>query len=123
MDDDVIELSDSIYASPVVPVLKKNGSIRLCCDFRKLNEKTIPKNYPIPRTEDLLDGLRNAEVFTILDLKSAYWHIPLKERDKHKTAFVLPNGKYQWTVMSFGLTDAAFSLRSKGTFGTNVIMT
>ena len=57
-----------------------------------------------------MEDLNDAEVFTILDLKSAYWHIPLKPSDKHKTAFVVPNGKYQWTVMPFGLTDAAFSL-------------
>ena len=57
-----------------------------------------------------MEDLNDAEVFTILDLKSAYWHIPLKPSDEHKTAFVVPNGKYQWTVMPFWLTDAAFSL-------------
>ena len=110
LEEGIIEISDSPFASPVVPVVKKDGSIRLCCDFRRLNEKTIPKSYPIPRTENLLEDLNHAEVFTILDLKNAYWHIPIREGDKHKTAFVVPNGKYQWNVMPFGLMDAAFSL-------------
>ena len=74
LQDRIIESSDSKYSSPVVPVIKKDGLIRLCCDFRKLNAKTVPKTFPIPRTEDLLEDLKGAEVFTILDLKSAYWH-------------------------------------------------
>ena len=109
LDKGVIEISDSPYASPIVPVVKRDCSIRLCCDYRKLNEKTIPKTFPIPRNENLLD-LHKAEVYTVLDLKSEYWHIPIKQDDQHKTAFVVPNGKYQWTVLPYGLSDAAFSL-------------
>ena len=108
LDEGIIEISDSPYASHIVPVLKKDGTIRLCCDFRALNEKTIPKTFPIQKSEDLLD-LKGSEVFTVLDLRSAYWHIPIKEEDQHKTAFVVSNGKYQWTVLPYGLTDAAFS--------------
>ena len=78
--------------------------------IEKLNAKTIPKSYPIPRHEDLFDDFADAEVFTVLDLSSAYWHIPLRNEDKKKTAFVLPKGKYEWLVMPFGLKDAAFSL-------------
>jgi hypothetical protein len=69
-------------------VVKKDGSIRLCCDFRKLNAKTIPKVFPIPRAEQLLDDIKNADVFSVVDLKSAYWHIPIKPESKEKTAFI-----------------------------------
>ena len=109
LDKGVIEISDSPFASPIVPVVKRDGSIRKCCDYRKLNEKTIPSSFPIPKNETLLD-LDKAEVYTVLDMKSAYWHIPIKKDDQHKTAFVVPNAKYHWTVLPYGLTDAAFSV-------------
>ena len=102
----IIEHSDSPYSSPITPV-KERG---LCCDFRKLNAKTIPKSFPIPRAENILDDMDEANVFTVLDLKSAYWHIPINECDKHKTAFLVFNAKYQWRVMLFDLTGAAFPL-------------
>ena len=69
----------------------------------------MPSSFPIPKNEALLD-LDKAEVYTVLDMKSAYWHIPIKKDDQYKTAFVVPNAKYQWTVLPYGLTDAAFSL-------------
>lgn len=110
LKEGIVEISDSPYSSPIVPVIKKDGTLRICCDFRQLNAKTIPKSFPIPRTENLLEDFKDAEVFTVLDLKSAYWHIPVKESNKRKTAFVIPKGKFQWTVLPFGLCDAAFSL-------------
>ena len=67
-----------------MPVKKKDGSVRLCCDFRKLNEK-IPNVYPIPRTENIFEKFKGTEMFTVLDLRSAYWHIRIKEGDKEKT--------------------------------------
>ena len=82
----------------------------MCIDYCQLNAKTIPKSYPIPRHEDLFDDFSGAEVFTVLVLSSAYWQIPLRVEDIHKTAFVLPKGKSEWLVMPFGLKDAAFSL-------------
>ena len=106
----IMEHSDSSYSSPITPVKKRDGTIRLCCDLRKLNAKTIPESFPIPKAEDILDDMNEADVFIVLDLKSAYWHIPIDEGEKHKTAFVIPNVKYQWRVLPFGLTDAAFSL-------------
>ena len=110
LEDEIIQPSDSPYSSAIVPVMKRDGSIRLCIDYRKLNSKTVPKSYPIPKHEDLFDDFANSEIFTTLDLSSAYWHIPLREQDRQKTAFVLPKGKYEWLVMPFGLRDAAFSL-------------
>ena len=69
-------ISDSSYSSAVAPVIKKDCSIRMCINYRQLNTKTIPKSYPIPRHEDLFDDFSDAEVFTVLDLSSTYWHIP-----------------------------------------------
>lgn len=91
-------------------MVKKEGSIRLCIEYRKLNAKTIPKSNPIPRHEDLFDDFIGSEVFMTLDLSNAYWNIPLREQDRKKTAFVRPKRKYEWLVMLFGLKDAVFSL-------------
>ena len=70
LDKGVIGISDSPFTSPIVPVVKRDGSIRICCDYRKLNEKTIPSSFSIPKNETLLD-LDKAEVYTVLDMKSA----------------------------------------------------
>ena len=108
--DETIQPSDSCYSSAVVPVIKKDGSIGIYIDYRQLNVKTILKSYPMPCHEDLFHYFSDAEVFTVLDLSSAYWHIPLREEDIHKTVFILPKGKFEWLFMTFGLQDAAFSL-------------
>ena len=110
LDEGVMELSDSPYTSPSVPVVKKDKTVRPCLDYRLLNEKIKPKFYPIPHSEESLMDLQDTEVFTVLNLKSAYMHIPIKQYNQHKTAFVVPNATYQWTMVPFGLTDAAFSL-------------
>ena len=90
LEKGIIEHSDRPYSSPITPVEKRDCSIRLCCGFWKLNAKTIPKSFPIPKAENILDNMYEADVFTVLDLKSTYWHIPINEVDKHKTAFVIP---------------------------------
>ena len=90
----IIEPSRSTYASPVVPVKKKDGSLRMCVDYRALNAKTIPGTFPIPRIDESLDKLHGVKYFTVLDLKSGYHHIPIAEEDQMKTAFVLPGAKY-----------------------------
>ena len=82
----------------------------MCIDYRQLNVETIPKSYPTPGHEELFGDFGESEVFTILDLSSAYWHIPLLEEDIHKTAFILPKEKYKWLLMPFCLKDATFSL-------------
>ena len=106
-----IEPSRSPYGSPIVPVVKPMDncvSVSITGHYRK----TIPRTYPIPRVEGLIERLGGSKYFTILDLKDAYWHISIKEEDRPKTAFVLPLpwGKFQWNRMTFGLLDAAFSL-------------
>ena len=112
LESDCIEKSNSLYSAPIVPVVKKDGSIRMCIDYRKLNSKTIIANFPIPRSEDLLDDLKGCKYFSVIDLKSVYHHILIKEEDRPKTAFVTHDEKFHWKVMPFGLSGAAFSLSS-----------
>ena len=105
-----IEQSFSPYGAPLVPVVKKDGSIRVCCDFRKLNAKTIPAKYPIPHMDDVFDKLTDCDTFTIIDLKNVYHHILIAEEDRMKTACVTETFKFQWIRMPFGLSGAAYSL-------------
>ena len=102
-----IRPSQSSYSSNVVIVRKKDGSLRFCVDFRKLNSKTIKDAYAIPRVEDTLHLLAGAKYFTKLDLRSGYWQVELEESDKHKTAFQVGTlGFYEFHRMPFGLCNA-----------------
>ena len=102
----VIEPSESPYASPIVLVKKKDGTNRFCVDFRKLNRITIFDAEPMPNPDDIFACLANDVVFTKLDLTKGYWQIPLKDDIREKTAFVTPDGLYQFRVMPFGLVNA-----------------
>ena len=104
----LIQKSTSQYAFPVTMVKKKDADKKelLCVDFRKLNAVTIPDNHPFPRIEDIVDQLRDDEVFTILDMNSGFWHIRMNPKDIYKTAFVTQNDHYEWLVMPFGLRNA-----------------
>ena len=87
-------------------VKKKHGSSRLCVDYHQLNKFTIKNKYQLPRTEDLLDQLRGAGVFSKIDLRSGYHQILVKPKDVQKTAFRSRYGHYEYVVMPFGVTNA-----------------
>jgi transposase InsO family protein/predicted aspartyl protease len=106
LDAGIIEPSNSPWASPVVLVKKKDGSLRYCIDYRKLNSVTQKDSYPLPRIDDSLDSLGKAKYFSTLDLASGYWQIGLTEEAKLKSAFCSTSGLYQFRVMPFGLTNA-----------------
>lgn len=101
-----IRKSTSAYSSPVVCVRKKDQSLRLCVDFRGLNNKTIPDRHPLPRIQDLLDNLGGNFWFSILDQGSAYHQGFVEESCRHMTAFSTPWGFYEWVRLPFGLTNA-----------------
>lgn len=92
LDDCVIEPSNSPLLSPVVLVKKKDGALRFCVDYQKLNNVTKKDVYPLLRIDSSLDRLRRARYFSSLDLKSGYWQIEVDERDHEETAFVTPDG-------------------------------
>jgi hypothetical protein len=96
----------SPWGAPVIFDPKKDGTQRLGMDFHALNEVTIKNKYPLPRIDDLFDQLRGACVFSKIDLRSGYHQLKIRECDMPKTTFVLWYGLYEYTVMSFGLTNA-----------------
>jgi hypothetical protein len=98
--------SSSPWGAPVIFVLKKDGTQRLCVDYSELNEVTIKNKYPLPRIDDLFDQLRGACVFSKINLRSGYHQLKVRECDISKTVFVSRYGLYEFTVMSFGLTNA-----------------
>ena len=102
----IIELSESEWASPLVIVSKKDGGIRLCVDYRKLNQNTKFDAYPMPRIEEMLDKIGNSRFITTLDLAKGYWQVPVDPADREKTAFTSPKGLYQFVTMPFGLSGA-----------------
>lgn len=102
----VIRESCSPYASPIVLVKKKDGSLRMCVDYRQLNAKTRKDAFPLPRIEESLDALTGARWFSTMDLASGYNQVEVTEKDRPKTAFCTPFGLFEWNRMPFGLCNA-----------------
>jgi hypothetical protein len=101
-----IRPSSSPWGAPVLFVSKKDGSRRMCVDYRSLNEVTIKNKYPLPRIEDLFDQMKGAKIFSKIDLRSGYHQLKIRAEDVPKTAFTMRYGLYEFLVMSFGLTNA-----------------
>lgn len=103
---DVIEASNSPWASPVVLVRKKDGSIRFCVDYRRLNDVTKKDSYPLPAIDLTVEALSGASWFSTVDMQSGYWQVEMTPEDKDKTAFTMGAGLWQFKVLSFGLCNA-----------------
>jgi len=107
-----IRPSQSPAGYPILFVPKKDGSLRLCVDYRKLNDITIKNRYPLPLIDELREQTSQAKIFTKLDIKEAYHQVRIKEGEEWKTAFRTRYGHYEYTVMPFGLTNAPASFQS-----------
>ncbi|GBL80450.1 Transposon Ty3-G Gag-Pol polyprotein [Araneus ventricosus] len=107
VDNGIIEESSGPWASPIMLVKKKDGSTRLCIDYRKLNEIRKKDSYPLPRIDDTLDALNGSQRFTTLDLKSGYWQVEIRPEGREKTAFTTGQGRWQFKK-KFGIeTDTS----------------
>jgi len=106
LDKMFVRPSVSPWGAPVLLVKKKDGSTKLCIDYRQLNKVTIKNRYPLPRIDDLMDQLVGARVFNKIDLRSSYHQIKVKDEDIQKTAFMTRYGHYEYTVMPFSVTNA-----------------
>ena len=106
LEKGIIEYSCSDWSSPCILVPKADGSFQLCTDFRKLNAITKTDSYPLPRIDDRIDRVGYSRYVSKLDLSKGYWQVPLTEKAKQVSAFVAPNGLYQYRVMPFDMKNA-----------------
>lgn len=113
LSDGVIEKSSSEWASPLVLVRKPSGDLRICVDYRRLNEVTsVASYYPLPNITETLDRLAGASFFTSIEMVSGYYQMEIAEENKDKTAFISPYGLYQYCRMPYGLAGAPGTFQS-----------
>lgn len=106
LDNKIIRMSTSPWASPVVLAKKKDGTWRFCVDYRKLNQVTRQDAYPLPLIDQILEKLVGKRFYSTMDLASGYWQIEIDEKDKEKTAFISHMGLFEFIRMPFGLINA-----------------
>ncbi|CAD6995745.1 unnamed protein product [Ceratitis capitata] len=106
LEKGIIQPSISSFASPIVLVNKKDKSKRLCCDYRKLNKKIIRDQFPMTMMDDVVDKLQRGKVFSTLDLKDAFFHVPVESNSKKYTAFVTHRGQYEFNYAPFGISNS-----------------
>jgi hypothetical protein len=102
----IIEPAQSAYNSNVLLIKKRDGSLRFCVDYRRLNSRTVKDSYPLPRIDTCLESLGGSRYFSTLDLRSGYWQSEIAEEDRDKTAFSTRSGQYRFVVLSMGLANA-----------------
>ena len=106
----IIRESNSSFASPIAIVKKKDGSDRICVDYRKLNKLTVSDSEPMTTAKDLFQQLGKRKYYSKIDLSKGYWQIPVAEEDIEKTAFVTPDGTYGFLRMPFGMKKSGATL-------------
>lgn len=111
LEKGIISRSTSEYASPIVLVKKKDGSMRLCIDYRRLNKNIIKERFPFPDMQEQLDQLQNARIFSTLDLENGFFHVPMEKHSKKYTAFCTHKGVYEFNKTPFGLCNSPSSFQ------------
>ncbi|GFY00881.1 retrovirus-related Pol polyprotein from transposon 412 [Trichonephila clavipes] len=106
LNEGIIRPSSAEYASPIVMVKKKDGSSRMCIDYRKLNQKLVKDKFPSPIIEDVLDTLQEAKVYSTLDLRNSFFHVDIDEDCRKYTSFIVPDGQFEFNKVPFGLSTS-----------------
>ncbi|GFT29073.1 retrovirus-related Pol polyprotein from transposon 297 [Trichonephila clavipes] len=106
LNEGIIRPSSAEYASPIVMVKKKDGSSRMCIDYRKLNQKLVKDKFPLPLIEDVLDTLQEKKVYSTLDLRNCFFHVDVDEDCRKYTFFIVPDGQFEFNKVPFGLSTS-----------------